>query len=88
MARHGRRHQRERMSRTCEACAGQKSTQTGKDTQAGKSRIRRVLIGERIVALCAEHAAELQLSGAREIEELRALFPEQESRRSLISRRG
>lgn len=66
------------MSTTCEAC-GRAPTAT--------NRMRRVLVDERIVALCDEHAAEYQLSGAGSLEELRALFPESDGKRSLISRR-
>lgn len=67
------------MSRTCEAC-GRAPT--------GRSRIRRVLVDERIVALCDEHAAEFQLSGAGTLEELRALFPEPDGQRSMVARRA
>lgn len=67
------------MSRTCEAC--------GSGARAGR-KIRRVLVDDRIVALCDEHAAEFQLSGAGTVEELRALFPEPDGQRSLIPRRA
>ncbi len=67
------------MSRTCEACG---------QAPKGRSRIRRVLVNERIVALCDVHAAEFQLSGASTLDELRALFPEPGGKRSLIQRRA
>ena len=67
------------MSRTCEAC-GREPT--------GRNRLRRVLVDERIVTLCDEHAAEFQLSGAGTLEELRALFPETDGRRSMVARRA
>jgi hypothetical protein len=46
------------------------------------------VIGERVVALCDEHAAAYRLSSARGLEELRALFPEQAGQRSLLDRRS
>ncbi len=67
------------MSTTCEAC--------GREATA-RSRIRRVLVDDRIVALCDEHAAEFQLSGAGTLEQLRALFPESDGRRSKVERRA
>lgn len=67
------------MTTTCEACGC---------APTGRRRIRRVLVDERIVALCDEHAAEFQLSGAATIEQLRGLFPEPEGRRSMVQRRA
>lgn len=71
------------MSRRCEACADDEQRASKKG-----GRLRRVLVGERIVALCDEHAAKFQLSGAASVEELRALFREPDGRRSLIGRRA
>ncbi len=64
------------MSRKCEICA---------DT---KGRKRRVLIEDRVVALCDEHAAAVQMSGVTTIDALRGLFSEPDGRRSLVERRA
>jgi hypothetical protein len=47
-----------------------------------------VLIGDRIVALCADHADQVQGARAASVEELRALFREPSGSRSLLPRRS
>lgn len=64
------------MSRKCEVC----------DT--AKGRTRRVLVEDRIVALCEEHAATVQMSGVNTIEALRGLFAEPDGQRSRVERRS
>jgi hypothetical protein len=71
------------MSRACEVCENLESRRT----DAGR-RVRRVLIEQRIVCLCDEHAAEYRLSGARSLAELFVLFSEAAGHRSLLSRRS
>jgi hypothetical protein len=63
------------MARPCDVCAT-------------KQRIRRILLQDRVVALCDEHAAELRSSGASTLEALCALFPESAGKRSLVARRA
>ena len=63
------------MSRPCEVCRAPR-------------KIRRVLVEDRLVALCDEHAAELSLSGTRSVAELRTLFPEEGGLRSRVGRRA
>jgi hypothetical protein len=70
------------MLRRCEVCSKLDSG------TASKRKVRRVLVEDRIVALCDKHAAELQMSGGRGLDELRALFTENDGRRSLVSRRS
>ncbi len=53
-----------------------------------RSRLRRVLLGDRIVALCETHAEQVQQASPDRIEALRALFPEPGGRRSVVSRRS
>jgi hypothetical protein len=55
-------------------------------TAAGK--LRRLLVGDRIVALCMRHAEAAEAFEAATIEQLRALFVEQGGRRSLLDRRS
>ncbi|MGC4090313.1 MAG: hypothetical protein QM756_21030 [Polyangiaceae bacterium] len=68
------------MIRRCEVCQAQ--------GEAGTGKLRRLLIGERIVALCASHAAQAEATDADSIEQLRATFPEPNGRRSLVDRRS
>jgi len=49
---------------------------------------RRVLIEDRLLTLCDEHAAEVQLGRVSSVEDLRALFSERLGNRSLVMRRA
>lgn len=74
------------MSRKCEVCAGLDATAPG--AGSSKGRLRRVLVEDRIVALCDQHAAEVQLTGVTTIEGLRGLFREPDGKRSVVERRA
>ena len=72
------------MARTCEICAA-RSLAEGRGSPK-KRRLQRLLVHERIIAVCDEHAA---LAGQAEtIDELRGLFFESKGRRSLVDRRS
>ncbi len=68
------------MRRKCEVCSTQGSN--------SRSKVRRLLIAERIVALCEEHAETAKSSDPKTIAELRALYAEVSGRRSLLPRRS
>jgi hypothetical protein len=68
------------MQRRCEIC----SVERGK--APGRSRICRVLVEGRIVALCEKHAA--LAVGSDRLDELAATFRESTGRRSLLPRRS
>ena len=72
------------MARNCEICAA-RSLSEGRGAPR-KKRLQRVVVHERIVAVCDEHAS--LASGARTIEELRGLFLEGKGKRSLVDRRA
>jgi hypothetical protein len=72
------------MARHCEICAA-RSLSEGRGSPK-KKRLQRLLVHERIVAVCDEHAA--LAGGARTVEELRGLFAEGKGRRSLVDRRA
>src|SRR6185436_10074214 len=67
-----------RMSRPCEVCSGLEPLHP-----AG-GRTRRLLIEQRIVALCDQHAAAYRSSGISTLAELRAMFVESSGRRSPV----
>lgn len=67
--------------RPCEVCNG-----LGRKRATGA--VRRVLVEERIVALCATHAASFEATGITTLAELRRAFLEAAGRRSLIGRRS
>lgn len=70
------------MLRRCEIC------EAGSDTGAVAGKLRRLLVGDRIVALCMRHAEAAEAFEAATIDQLRALFVEPGGRRSLLDRRS
>jgi hypothetical protein len=52
------------------------------------AKMHRVLIDDRIVALCEGHTQKVRLLGPGSIAELRVLFREQSGKRSLVGRRA
>lgn len=73
------------MQRPCEVCESLAKVAT--PTEPPK-RVRRVLVGDRIVALCDAHSDQLRRSGAGNPDELRQLFTEPAGDRSLVGRRS
>jgi hypothetical protein len=82
------------MQRPCEVCAAEAprghSPAGGGSVDAGQpgGRVARLLVGERIVALCDRHAKMVRSAGARSLAGLRRLFREVVGRRSLLPRRA
>ena len=70
------------MLRRCEIC------EAGGDSSVVTGKLRRLLVGERIVALCLRHAEAAEAFDATTIEQLRTLFVEDGGRRSLLDRRS
>jgi len=60
----------------------------GGEAEAVSGRLRRMLVGERIIALCEPHFARASDARAPSLEALRASFVEDAGRRSLLSRRA
>jgi hypothetical protein len=75
------------MQRACEVCSSL-AKRSALDTEPPKKRIRRVLVDDRIIALCDAHAAELRQSDASGVASVRELFAEPGGRRSLVGRRA
>jgi hypothetical protein len=73
------------MRRNCEICASIPSLASGGEPAP---RLRRVLVGERILALCVEHANLVRERDIDSVEELRAHVREVDGKRSLIPRRS
>ena len=70
------------MAQTCEACSAKTPAPRG-----AQQKLRRFLVGERVVALCQEHAAAFRAAAPCSLPELRALFRETWGKRSLVARR-
>ena len=64
---------------TCEVCEAL--------GRPGSGRAKRVLVGERLVALCASHARVASSWPEAGVEELRRVFCESGGKRSLVERR-
>ncbi len=56
--------------------------------ESRRGKTRRLLVGERIVSLCDDHAESVRDADPGNISELRQLFPEPEGKRSLVGRRS
>ena len=78
------------MQRQCEVCASFEAwvaVRSG-DDEAPAPPPRRVLVEDRVVALCDEHAEAMARAGCQSLDELRELFPEPYGDRSLVPRRA
>jgi hypothetical protein len=58
------------------------------ENRGRRGKLRRILVDERVVALCNEHAAAALDHGVTTLSALRRLFPESDGRRSLVPRRS
>lgn len=74
------------MARCCEVCAALGAGEPGGGS--ARPKLRRVLVEDRIVALCDVHADAVAEDGITTLAGLRGLFPEPLGRRSLVSRRS
>jgi len=74
------------MARKCELCAALKTRVSA--AEHGTAKLRRVLVDDRVVALCAVHAQKVKEKGPATVAELRAAFTEPGGQRSLLQRRA
>lgn len=74
------------MTRKCELCAALKTRISG--AEHGAVKLRRVLVEDRVIALCGAHAEKVKLRAPATVAELRAAFTERSGQRSLLSRRA
>jgi len=74
------------MVRHCEVCAALRPNQAV--TTAPRAKLRRILIEDRVVALCDAHANAAIESGVTTLSALCRLFPEPGGQRSLVPRRS
>ncbi|HYP98294.1 MAG TPA: hypothetical protein VER96_06445 [Polyangiaceae bacterium] len=74
------------MARKCELCAVLKTRLSA--GEHGAAKLRRVLIEDRVIALCGAHAEKVKQQAPNTVAELRAAFTERSGLRSLLSRRA
>ena len=74
------------MTRKCELCATLKTRVSAAEHKPAK--LRRVLVEDRVVALCGAHAEKVKQQAPTTVAELRAAFTERHGKRSLLARRA
>src|SRR4051795_5652351 len=74
------------MTRKCELCVALKTRLSAAEHKPGK--LRRVLVEDRVVALCAPHAEQVKQQAPATVAELRKAFIERHGQRSLLARRA
>ena len=74
------------MSRKCELCVPLKTRVSASEHKPAK--LRRVLIEDRVVALCAAHAEKVKQKAPATVAALREAFSERRGQRSLLERRA
>jgi len=74
------------MARKCELCAALKTRVSA--AEHGSAKLRRVLVEDRVIALCAAHAQRVKELLPATVSDLRAAFTERHGQRSLLQRRA
>jgi hypothetical protein len=76
------------MTRKCELCAALKTRSSSGEQRPKPAKLRRVLVEDRVIALCEVHADKVRAQAPASIAELRTTFHEQRGKRSLLGRRA
>lgn len=74
------------MARKCELCAALEVRLSA--AEHGPAKLRRVLVEDRVVALCVAHAQKVKELAPTTVAELRGAFSERHGKRSLLQRRA
>jgi len=74
------------MTRKCELCATIKTRLSAAEHKPAK--LRRVLVEDRVLALCALHAEQVKQRAPVTLSDLRTAFRERNGQRSLLQRRA
>ena len=76
------------MARKCELCATLKTRWSAAEQKPKPTKLKRVLVEERVIALCELHAAKVRSQAPKSVAELRKSFAERRGKRSLLERRA
>ncbi len=76
------------MTRKCELCAALKTRRSAAEQKPKPVKLRRVLVEDRVIALCEPHAVKVRAQAPASLATLRASFHEQRGQRSLLERRA
>jgi hypothetical protein len=74
------------MTRNCELCATLETRLSS--AQHTRVKLRRVLVEDRVLALCEPHAAQVKKQAPATVAALREAFTERRGQRSLLERRA
>ena len=76
------------MTRKCELCPAVTTRHSATDHNPKSSKLRRVLVEDRVLALCERHAGKVRAQAPTSVAELRRGYAEQRGKRSLLERRA
>ncbi len=76
------------MARKCELCAALKTRWSASEQKLKPAKLKRVLVEERVIALCELHAAKVRSQAPKSVAEVRQAFTERRGKRSLLERRA
>ncbi|MEP7049149.1 MAG: hypothetical protein ABJB12_02300 [Pseudomonadota bacterium] len=76
------------MARKCELCAKLKTRSPVAEQSPRPAKLKRVLVEDRVLALCDVHAAKVRSLAPVSVTELRQSFTERRGKRSLLERRA
>jgi len=74
------------MTRKCELCATLKTRLSAAEHE--RPKLRRVLVEDRVIALCGPHAEKVKQKAPATLSALREAFTERRGQRSLLERRA
>ena len=74
------------MTRKCELCATLKTRLSAAEHE--RQKLRRVLVEDRVIALCTMHAEKVKQQAPATLSALREAFTERRGQRSLLERRA
>jgi len=76
------------MARKCELCAEPKTRWSAAEQNPKPGKLKRVLVEDRVIALCEQHAARVRSLAPATVAELRQSVTERRGKRSLLERRA
>jgi hypothetical protein len=76
------------MTRKCELCPAVTTRHPATEHEPKPGKLRRVLVEDRLLALCERHAAKVRSQAPTTLAELRQAYAERRGKRSLLERRA
>src|SRR5450432_882545 len=76
------------MTRKCELCPAVTTRHSATDHHPKTSKLRRVLVQDRVLALCERHAERVRAQAPLTVADVRQAYAERRGKRSLLERRA